>query len=384
MKSLTQPFVQISDSSGLPISQGLLYVGIANQNPESNPQVVFWDSAGTQPAAQPVVLTNGHVSRDGKIAELFIQNDYSITVRTKKGALVFSKLSVSNNNTLAGGVAGAVVYQSAPDVTAFTAAGVLNQVLVSNGASSPTWTDSPQVVTQLRSDASQKAASTQFVRSLGPANSKLIMLTAGVTLVVADVGAFVNIAHTVGSPTITLPSAVDVPAGLGFEFSCSQAAPSNAVVAISATTPLDKISKNGVLLGSYRLTPGSSLRLISNGLDSWFVQVSSKPSFFSAPAGFDLSMLSGPIDIPHFLPHSPSIGMMGVICLVAEHGYQPGDRIPSPLNVAGALTIAPCVMISALRFAVSPGSSIWYVVPKTGGTPQMLTNTSWGVYLYCE
>ena len=42
---------------------------------------------------------------------------------------------------LAAGVAGAISYQSGAGTTAFTAAGVSQQVLISNGTSSPTWTD---------------------------------------------------------------------------------------------------------------------------------------------------------------------------------------------------------------------------------------------------
>ena len=42
--------------------------------------------------------------------------------------------------SLSGGVAGAIVYQSATGTTSFTAAGTSGQLLTSNGASAPTWT----------------------------------------------------------------------------------------------------------------------------------------------------------------------------------------------------------------------------------------------------
>jgi hypothetical protein len=47
--------------------------------------------------------------------------------------------SLPSATNIAGGVAGAVVYQSGVGTTGFTAAGTTGQVLVSNGTSSPTW-----------------------------------------------------------------------------------------------------------------------------------------------------------------------------------------------------------------------------------------------------
>lgn len=47
---------------------------------------------------------------------------------------------------VAGGVAGAVVYQSAANTTGFSAAGTSGQVLISGGTGAPTWTSNVQVV----------------------------------------------------------------------------------------------------------------------------------------------------------------------------------------------------------------------------------------------
>jgi hypothetical protein len=386
MKQLSQPFVQISDLSGVPLASGLLYIGTANLNPETNPQVVYWDSAGTQPAAQPIVLTNGHISRDGKIADLFVQNDFSITVRTKKGVLIFSKLSVSNNNALAGGVAGAVVYQSAPDTTAFTGAGVANQLLASTGAGAPAWTSTPQVTTAARSDNSASAASTAFVRSVGPANSKILTISTGVQLALAvgDVGAFVDSGYLGGVSSAMLPSAASVPAGMGFEFSCPNLLPFAIQVIVNSATPTDQISVNGTLLSLAYVGQGKNLKLISDGTGAWKLSVSSKFEYSQISPGFTLTLLTGPMTFSHSLPTTPANATMGIVCQFAELGYSVGDRIPSPLNVAGALTIPTPVAINATSITITPGSAIWYIVPKTGGTPQPVNNFNWSFYVTCE
>ena len=49
----------------------------------------------------------------------------------------------SSASNLAGGNAGYIPYQSAPDTTAFLAAGTTGQVLVSGGAGAPTWASGP-------------------------------------------------------------------------------------------------------------------------------------------------------------------------------------------------------------------------------------------------
>jgi hypothetical protein len=50
-----------------------------------------------------------------------------------------SIINITTATSLAGGVAGSVVYQSATSATAFTSAGTAGQYLQSNGTSAPTW-----------------------------------------------------------------------------------------------------------------------------------------------------------------------------------------------------------------------------------------------------
>ena len=88
-----------ADVDGSPLDNGYIYFGVANQNPETNPITVYWDSAGTQPASQPIRTLNGLPSRNGTPAMVYSPSDYSCVVRNKKRALVQSY----------GGTAGAVI-----------------------------------------------------------------------------------------------------------------------------------------------------------------------------------------------------------------------------------------------------------------------------------
>jgi hypothetical protein len=89
MLSTSTPFPFYQDPNGLPINNGLLYFGTANLNPETNPQQVYWDAAGTQPAAQPIRVMNGFSVRSGTPANVYIGFDYSVTLRDSRGRLVW-------------------------------------------------------------------------------------------------------------------------------------------------------------------------------------------------------------------------------------------------------------------------------------------------------
>lgn len=82
--------------NGLAIDNGTVYIGVAGQNPETNPISVYWDELMTAPAAQPIKISNGYPMRNGLPANVFMNTyDYSITVRDKKGRLVYSSLKTA-------------------------------------------------------------------------------------------------------------------------------------------------------------------------------------------------------------------------------------------------------------------------------------------------
>ncbi len=86
-KPIFQPY---QDSDGSPLEAGYLYFGTENLNPETNPITVYWDEAGTQPAAQPIRTLAGFPSRNGAIAQVFTSGNYSLTVRNRNSLLVYS------------------------------------------------------------------------------------------------------------------------------------------------------------------------------------------------------------------------------------------------------------------------------------------------------
>lgn len=90
---ITNPYPLFLDLQGDPLQGGFLYFGVVSQNPETAPTTVYWDSALTQPAAQPVSTINGFPVCSGTPAQLFISGNYSMTVRDSTGSLVQSALS---------------------------------------------------------------------------------------------------------------------------------------------------------------------------------------------------------------------------------------------------------------------------------------------------
>ena len=114
--TVTPPFPVFSDITGTPLQSGFVYVGTSGTNAEANPIPIFWDSALTIPALQPLRTINGYISRNGSPAEVYADTvDYSLLVKSKTGALIWSSLRSSGISPDASGVvytpsgAGAVV-----------------------------------------------------------------------------------------------------------------------------------------------------------------------------------------------------------------------------------------------------------------------------------
>lgn len=88
MKVIERPAPIFTDVDGSPLEAGYVYVGVVNQNPETNPVSVYWDAAMTQPAAQPLRTSGGALVNAGSFANLYVAGDYSITVKNKNGSLI--------------------------------------------------------------------------------------------------------------------------------------------------------------------------------------------------------------------------------------------------------------------------------------------------------
>jgi hypothetical protein len=87
---IESPYPLFTDDDGVALEDGYIYVGTANLDPVSNPVAVYFDSALTIPAAQPIRTSGGYPVYSGSPARLFVNSDYSIRVNDKTGALVFS------------------------------------------------------------------------------------------------------------------------------------------------------------------------------------------------------------------------------------------------------------------------------------------------------
>ena len=86
------PFPMFTGADGLPLQNGMIWIGVAGQNPQSYPIRVYWDIDNTLPAVQPIRTVGGYPSKDGTPSRLYTPADYSITVQTSKGVLAFSSL----------------------------------------------------------------------------------------------------------------------------------------------------------------------------------------------------------------------------------------------------------------------------------------------------
>jgi hypothetical protein len=92
--SVLTPFPLFYDADGVPLEEGYIYVGVAGLNPETNPQLVYWDAALTIVAAQPVRTLNGYPSNSGTPGMIYTSTtNFSVTVKTKAAVTVYSTLS---------------------------------------------------------------------------------------------------------------------------------------------------------------------------------------------------------------------------------------------------------------------------------------------------
>jgi hypothetical protein len=100
--SINPPYPAFAGADGQPLENGYIWIGTVNLNPQVNPISVYWDSALTIPAAQPIRTLNGYPSYQGTPARFYAASDYSIQVLDSKGSVVYTSL---NGNVSSGSVA---------------------------------------------------------------------------------------------------------------------------------------------------------------------------------------------------------------------------------------------------------------------------------------
>lgn len=95
MIKAANPFRLYTDEDGLPLDNGYIYFGLANQDPETNPVSVYWDATGLIPAPQPLRTVNGYIVRGGTPANVFIGTQpYAVTIKDHAGAVVLYEPSL--------------------------------------------------------------------------------------------------------------------------------------------------------------------------------------------------------------------------------------------------------------------------------------------------
>lgn len=103
MLTAEAPFPQFFDHDGSPLDNGYVYIGLPDQNPETAAQATYWDVSGSEPATMPLRTLNGYPARSGTPTTVYVPGTFSITVRNKKGQLVYNarnSLDFSNSQKL--------------------------------------------------------------------------------------------------------------------------------------------------------------------------------------------------------------------------------------------------------------------------------------------
>jgi hypothetical protein len=99
--SIQPPYPAFAGADGQPLENGYIWIGTVNLNPQVNQIAVYWDSALTIAAAQPIRTLNGYPVYQGTPSRFYAASDYSIQVLDSKGTVVYTS---TNGNAFSGGV----------------------------------------------------------------------------------------------------------------------------------------------------------------------------------------------------------------------------------------------------------------------------------------
>lgn len=92
MSELFAPFPCFIGLDGEPVDAGFVYIGEVGQDAREFPISVFWDSALSEPASQPLDTSAGYVTYQGDVSNVFMaETGFSLTVLDKKRRVVFEE-----------------------------------------------------------------------------------------------------------------------------------------------------------------------------------------------------------------------------------------------------------------------------------------------------
>lgn len=90
------PYPFFTEASGVALTGGMIYIGVANLDPRTNPITVYQDKANTITWAQPLRTVSGYPSYQGAPSNFYPSaENYSIIVTNKSGSVVFRNLNTS-------------------------------------------------------------------------------------------------------------------------------------------------------------------------------------------------------------------------------------------------------------------------------------------------
>lgn len=91
--SIQPTFPIFTDIDGQPLEAGYIWIGTANLDPQTNPINVYWDTALTIAAPQPIRTFAGYPSRNGTPARFYTGSNYSIRVMNRNGSTIYTALT---------------------------------------------------------------------------------------------------------------------------------------------------------------------------------------------------------------------------------------------------------------------------------------------------
>lgn len=110
------PFQNFTGLDGKPLANGKVYIGQVGTDPTvlANQIPVFWDEAMTIPAFQPLTVNAGYIVNIGTPARVWLNSDYSISVKNASNILVyyiaqFGITNVPSSEALASGSGASLV-----------------------------------------------------------------------------------------------------------------------------------------------------------------------------------------------------------------------------------------------------------------------------------
>lgn len=124
------PYPAFAGTDGQPLENGYIWIGAVNLSPQVNPIAVYWDSAQTIAAPQPIRTLNGYPVRSGTPARFYVTDDYSIQVLDSRGSVVYTSL---NGNAFPGSTGNLYVNATGDGTTTVFAVSFVPNAIFING-----------------------------------------------------------------------------------------------------------------------------------------------------------------------------------------------------------------------------------------------------------